>query len=611
METTVGQLLLNELLPEDMRDYDRVMDKKTMQKVFSELADRYPDRYSEISQKFHTLATNAMTEWGNEASFNLDAFRASKPVTALRGELKDKVDKILASPMDDDEKDKAIVATISDYADEVQKVNYETGLKENNPLALQVASGARGNQLQYRSVTAGDLLVVDHRDRPVPVPILSSYAEGLDPVQYWAGSYGARKGAVSVKFATPQSGFLGKQLALATHQLVVTEPDCGTTNGITVPASDGDNSGAVLTADVDGYKRGTILTPEIIREIKGDIVVRSPMTCEAAHGICQRCAGIREKGKFPPIGDAIGIAAAQAAAEPMAQGQLSAKHSGGVIGKKSEKAGLDLITQLAQVPSSFQGGAAIANTDGRVEKISPAPQGGFFIRINKQDHWMSADHEPKVKVGDEIEAGDILSTGIPNPSVIVQHKGVGEGRRYFMNQLRDALNESGFGIHRRNVELISRGLINHVRITEPYGPGNTVMDDLVEYDRLMRDWQPRSGAYQADPSTARNKYLEKPALSYSIGTRVTPRIAKALQAGNIKEVTVHNDPPPFVPEMVRAMETLSGSEDWMVQLGGFHLKKNFLNSVHRGKATETHGTSFIPPLAQGTEFGKDISKGVY
>jgi hypothetical protein len=110
---------------------------------------------------------------------------------------------------------------------------------------------------------------------------------------------------------------------------------------------------------------------------------------------------------------------------------------------------------------------------------------------------------------------------------------------------------------------------------------------------------------------ARNKYLEQPVLSYSVGTRVTPRIAKAMRAGNIREVQVHNDPPPFVPEMTRAMETLGGSDDWMVQLGGFHLKKHFLTSVHRGKGTNLHGTSFIPPLARGTEFGQDREKGIF
>jgi DNA-directed RNA polymerase subunit beta' len=611
METTVGQLLINDLLPEDMRDYDRMLDKKTVQKIFTELADRYPDKYAEISQKFHALASQTTARGGKESSFNLDSFRAPKEVVALRDALKGKVDAILSSPLSEDKKDEAIVTAISGAADEIGKANFDAGMKNNNPLALQVASGSRGNQMQFRSLTAGDLMTVDHKSQPIPIPMLTSYAEGLDPVQYWAGSYGARKGLADVKFATPRGGFLGKQLALAAHRLVITEPDCGTQNGISVPADDGDNAGALLSTDSGEYKRGTILTPDILREMKGDILVRSPMTCESNHGVCQRCAGVRERGGFSPIGDAIGIAAAQAVAEPIAQGMLGSKHVGGVIGGKTGKSGLDLIEQLVQVPKTFQGGAAIAQTDGRVEKIAPAPQGGYYIRVGKQDHWMAGDQDSKVKVGDEVEAGDVLSSGVPNPSLIVQHKGIGEGRRYFMNQLRGALNDSGFGVNRRNLELISRGLINHVRITEPYGPRDTVMDDLVEYDYATRDWQPRSGSAMAAPSLARGKYLERPVLSYSVGTRITPRIAKALQAGKIPEVLVHNDPPPFVPEMTRAMETLAGSEDWMVQLGGFHLKKNFLEGVHRGKGSDPHGTSFIPALALGTEFGKDRAKGIF
>lgn len=611
METTVGQILINGLLPEDMRDYDRVLDKKNVKAIFAELADRYPDKYAEISQKFHTLASDVTSTAGQEASLSLEALRASDKVEGLRGELKKKIQTILDSPLPAEKKNQAIIRTAGEYSDEIEEIGYLSALEKDNPFALQVASGSRGNKLQLRSLMSGDILSVDHKDRPIPIPILSSYSEGLDPAEYWAGSYGARKGVASVKFATPKSGFLGKQLALASHRLVVTIPDCGTQNGIPVKGSDVDNSGAVLALDGQGYKRGAILTPDILREMDdSEIVVRSPMTCEARDGICQRCAGIRERGSFPPIGDNVGVAAAQSVAEPLAQGQLSAKHSGGVIGRVSEKTGMDLVNQLVQVPEQFQGGAAIADTDGRVDSITPAPQGGKFININKVNHWMPSHQKPSVKVGDVVEAGDVISTGIPNPALIVKHKGVGEGRRYFLDQFRDVLTKSGFGTNRRNLELLSRGLINHVRITDPNGPRDTTMDDLVEYDYLVKGWKPRDGSRAYSPSMARNKYLEQPVLHYSVGTRITPRIAKSLQKGNIKTVMAHDEPPPFVPEMTRAMESLAASDDWMVQMGGFHLKKRFMESAHRGRSSELHGTSFIPPLAAGTEFGR-VEKGTY
>jgi hypothetical protein len=131
-----------------------------------------------------------------------------------------------------------------------------------------------------------------------------------------------------------------------------------------------------------------------------------------------------------------------------------------------------------------------------------------------------------------------------------------------------------------------------------------VPDDVVEYDDLVRGYTPRFGFKTMAPKSAVGLYLEKPALHYSIGTRVTPRVAKTLNDSAVDKVTVHADEPSFAPEMTRAMETLSHSSDWMVRLGGFHLRKGLEEAVHRGRKSDVHGTSFIPALAQGVEFGR-------
>jgi hypothetical protein len=370
-----------------------------------------------------------------------------------------------------------------------------------------------------------------------------------------------------------------------------------------------DNEGAVLASDSGPFKAGSVLDPKGLKSL-GDqqIVVRSPLTCQAEKGICQKCAGIRERGKFPPIGDNIGIAAAQAVSEPIGQGQLSARHSGGLATQKSTAArtGIDLINQLVQVPQTFQGSAAIANTDGRVDDIVDAPQGGKFVMIGGTEHWVPADQDISVLKGDKVEAGDVLSSGVPNPSLIAEHKGIGEGRRYFVDTFRKALADSGFGQHRRNLEILARGLVNHVRVTDLDGPNDTLPEDVVEYDDLIRNYQPRFGFRMMPPKHAVGLYLEKPVLHYSVGTRITPRVAKTLGENKIESVTAHADKPSFVPEMTRAMETLAHSDDWMVRMGGLYgVKRSVLKGVQRGITSDTHGTSFIAPLAQGVEFGKD------
>jgi hypothetical protein len=442
---------------------------------------------------------------------------------------------------------------------------------------------------------------------------MQSLSEGLDPVQYFAGSYGARKGSIATKMSTPKSGFLGKQLSMAAHRLMVTEKDCGTTNGIPMLGNDPDNAGTVLSSDYGAYKAGTVLTPKVMKEF-GDnkIRVRSVMTCQSENGVCQKCAGVRERGGFPPIGDNIGVAAAQAISEPIGQGVLSTKHSGGQAGRGPTLSGFDLINQLVQVPRTFKNAAAVSTVDGRVDSIEAAPQGGQHITVGGVQHWVSPEQTLSIKKGDTIEAGDVLSDGVPNPAVLVEHKGIGEGRRYFAEQFRKTLEDQGFAANRRNVELMAKGLVNHVRITDVDGPNDTVPDDVVEYDSIARNYKPRYGFKTLAPKAATGLYLESPVLHYSIGTRVTPRVAKAMEEGKISNVFAHADKPSFVPEMTRAMETLAHSDDWMTRMGGLYgVKRSVIQGVHRDMTSNTHGTSFIPALAQGVDFGKDPTNKGY
>lgn len=607
MKTTLGQLLVNEHLPLKLRDHSRVYDKKSVRALFEDLAKEGPDTYREVNQKLHDVAADVATSHGRQASFSLKDFRTPEEVRKIHREIQSTVDGILAGPGNSEDKHHRIVETVSKFIDPVTKANYEAGIKENNPLAIQVLSGSRGNASQFRALRGGDMMVVDHKDRPIPIPILNSFSEGLDPVQYWAGAYGARKGAVSTKFATPKSGYLGKQLSLAAHRLIITEKNCNTQNGITVPASDSDNEGAVLARDAGPYKAGTVLTPHALKALgKQNIVVRSPMTCQASEGLCQHCAGVRERGSFSPIGDNIGIAAAQAISEPIGQGQLSVKHGGGQAGGKSAKSGLDLITQLVSVPSNFTGSAAIAQRDGSVQSITEAPQGGNYITVDGHEHLVPPGYAINVKRGDNVEAGDVMSEGIPNPAAITEHKGIGEGRRYFMDTFRKALSDGGFSAHRRNIELLARGLVNHVRVTDLDGPGDTIPDDVTEYDGLAKNYVPRHGFQTVKPKDAIGLHLEEPVLHYSIGTRITPRVANTLHEQSVPSVKAHADPPSFAPEMTRAMETLAHSDDWMVRMGGLYgVKRSVLKSVHRTGESNLHGTSYIPSLAQGVEFGKD------
>lgn len=263
--------------------------------------------------------------------------------------------------------------------------------------------------------------------------------------------------------------------------------------------------------------------------------------------------------------------------------------------------GLVVSNSMIQAPKIFPGGAAHAQVDGHVDSIEPAPQGGTYIRVGGTRHYAPAGAEPKVAKGDRVEAGDVLSDGHPNPAEIVKHKGIGEGRRYFINAFVDAYRDSGMSAHRRNVELLARGLIDHVTFSDVHG--DSLPGDVLSYAQVERDWRPRDGARTVPASSAVGEYLEAPVLHHAVGTRVTKGMLDELGEFGVKELLVHRDPPPFAPTMIRAMSNLENDPDWMTRHLGANIQRGLLDATHRGLSSDTDGTSYVPAVADRAGFG--------
>lgn len=610
---TVGQFLVNETLPEELRDYERVLDKRGLTDLLREIAQKHPDRYKDISFALNEVGRQGAQESGS-FSFGLRHLKTSKAAEKTRKRVQDRLTKILSrSDLDDTKMGEAIIRAVGSEMKPQQEAIMEEALAADNPLAMQVLAGARGNPMNLSSLLGSDLLYSDHRDEPLPIPVLRSYSEGLSPEEYWAGTYGARKGITATKFATQDAGFLSKQLNQVAHRLVVTDNDYeeeGQTKlrrGVPVDTEDSDNEGALLAADTGPYKKNTVITPKIRKHLKRlgkkRILVRSPMVGGSpAGGVYARDVGVRERGTLPGRGEQVGLQAAQALSEPLSQAQLSAKHSGGVTGEEEAVGGFKYINQLIQVPKKFKGGAAHSTMDGTVQRVEEAPAGGYFVTVGDVPHYVGAGYGLKVKKGDKVEAGDIISEGFPNPAIVTKYKGVGEGRRYFVSAYRDAMKGAGLSPHRRNIELLSRGLINHVRLTEEYG--DNVPDDVIPYSTLEHKWKPRSGARNVTPKQAVGKYLERPVLHYTIGTKVRPSMLTDLAEFGVDHVDVHDEPPPFEPEMVRGMYSLQHDPDWMTRMYGSGLKKSLLEGARRGAVSEERGTSFVPSISRSVDFGR-------
>jgi DNA-directed RNA polymerase subunit beta' len=613
LKSTMGQILINNALPEDMRNWERVLDKKGVAALGQELAEKHPDEYRDVMFRLSKIGSRAAYR-SNGNSFGLRSIQPAIAARAVKLQLQKEIDGILADPkLEGDARNDALVKAIGAHQKKLVDDVFDESRIEDNPLAAQLMGAGRGNKFSLNSLRGADLLYVDHHGKPIPIPVMHSYSEGLTPAEYFAGAFGARKGVLDLKAGTQDAGFFAKQLTQTAHRLLVTDHDDEdpydelNPRGYPVDTDDADNEGALLAHPAAGYPRNTRLTPKILKSIRASgadkILVRSAAVGGPADGgVYARDAGFREKARLAPRGDYVGIAAANALSEPVTQATISSKHSGGVAGATAGAVGgFKAINALVQVPKIFPGGAAHAQTDGMVHGIAQAPQGGHYVYVGDQKHYVPVDAPLLVKKGDTVEAGDVLSAGVPNPAEIVKHKGIGEGRRYFVDAFRQTLKDSSTYGNRRNIELVARGLINHVRLNDEIGDWSP--DDVVPYSSIERNWQPREGHFVAPPSSVAGHYLEKPVLHYTIGTKIGKKMLEQFKQFGVNQVYAHPEPPPFSPEMIRGMASVSHDPDPMVRGLGSYQSKSFLRAAHLGETSDTGGTSFVPALAEGKDFG--------
>lgn len=617
LKTTMGQVLVNSALPPGLRDYSRRLDGKAVAELMERVAREHPDKYREVVKALSDVGRESAYATGG-FTFGLKDLKPAQAYRAARQEIEADVARVVGDrTLSDAQRQEQILAAVGRHQAPLQAAIYREALAANNPLAVQVVSGSRGKPMNLKSLLGADLLYTDHRDRAIPIPVLRGYGQGLTPAEYFAGAFGARKGTIDTKFATQRAGFFSKQLKQAAHRLVVTRLDAdgdgvpdAPARGLPVDTADPDNEGALLAHPAGGYPRNTVLTPRVLGDLRargvGRILARSPLVGGPPDGgLYGRDVGVRERGGVAPVGDMVGLAAAQALGEPISQGGLSSKHSGGVAGAGKTVGGFQALNQLVQVPEAYPGGAAHATKDGRVQSVVDAPAGGRYVVVGGENHYVAPGFELKVKPGDEVEAGDVLSEGLPNPAMVVRHKGVGEGRRYFVEAFRAAMRDAGLGSDRgtrRNLEVVARGLIDHVRLTEEVG--DHVPGDVVRYSQLESAWEPRPGARRLRGPAALGKYLERPVLHHTIGTRVTRKVLADMAEFGVEDVDAHDDPPPFEPEQVRGMDNLSHDPDWMTRMLGSNIQKNLLAGVHRGAVSDAEGTSYVPALADPVDFGR-------
>jgi hypothetical protein len=285
------------------------------------------------------------------------------------------------------------------------------------------------------------------------------------------------------------------------------------------------------------------------------------------------------------------------------------KHQGGAAGADKRYAGFAVINQFVQTPDTFPDKAVLSKIDGQVSSVTEAPQGGYYVTVDNEPHYVAPGYPVTVKVGDRVEAGDTMSDGLPDPGEVVELRGLGEGRKYYADKLKQLLDDSGMEADRRNTELMSRASLDHLQITDVKEDDEYLPDDVVSYSYFSNRYTPPkdTGKYKVDKAIG--TYLQSPALHYTIGTKITPKIATHLKSSGFGEIFTSPESPTFKPHMVRLRAATHHGDDWLASMHTSYLKKQLGDSAIRGEDSNVEkNIHFAPRLAIGTNFGENIEQ---
>jgi DNA-directed RNA polymerase subunit beta' len=594
MAASLGQLLVDDLLPKEYRGRGRLT-KAKLHEILVDLARHKPTEYPEVVTGLKRLGDELATQEG--ISVGLDDIA---PDYRTRDDLLRPFENAF-NTASGDEREKVLLRA--------QNAMVDYAKAHPGTMGDMVRSGGRGSAGQLLKIVGAPVLARNEHDQILPWLLKRSYSEGLTPADAWVAGNEARINAIKSNISVVEPGDLAKILVNNMHDQLITTPDCGTTNGVVMDAKDPHVidrylAHAVATPPVAA---GTLITPQLAQHLSGTIVVRSPMTCQAAHGICQKCQGLDPSGKLHLIGTNVGVRAAQAMSEPLTQFSLNAKHGGRIdTGKDRGKSleGIKGVRQMLEIPRSFLHKATLAEHDGQVARIEEAPQGGRYVWIGETRHYAPPDLGVTVNVGQKVEAGDKLSDGVPKPDEVVRHKGLGEGRRYLVDTLHAIYKNAGADIDKRHVETLAKSVLNHVYVadTDDEHDHGFLKGDVIDYNRLQAELV--KDARELPVDDAIGELLAQNTLHFTAGTRVTASVRDALRRQGIMNVRTAAHPPQLEPLMRPASRTPLLNPDWMARLAHRYLGESLLAGAHRGDKSELHGYSPIPAYAAGSEFGQ-------
>jgi len=592
LTTTMGRLLLNDVLPSS-HQVTSTTSKKQLNTLMADLARKDPRQYVQTIGDFKRVGDAIATDEG--LTIGLDDI---EPDYTLR-------DSVLNPALTQIKKTRDPGKRLA-IIDRVQQRLTDDLRKHPGQGTAMTYSGARGKPGQYLKTVSTPVAATNDQNKTIPWLISKSYAEGLKSPDAWIAMAEARRNVVETQVAVSAPGEINKLLIGTMSDQIITLPDCGTTNGVSMRADDTHILDRYLAQSAGGVSAGTLLTSQLADKLKGrSLIVRSPMTCEAPGGVCQKCYGLNTQGHVPQVGFNVGLIAAHAMGEPLTQMTLSAKHASRTTGSADQAAvmsGLTGFKQLTEIPQSFFNKATLSEYAGTVTDVKKAPQGGHYVHVNKHEHYVPPQLAVRVRQGAKVDLGDVLSDGIPKPDEIVKHKGLGAGRRYLVDQLHGLYDRQGLDLDKRHLEVLAKTDLNYVRVMDRDSEDLGVMrGDVVDYNRFRT--MVAKSVKQTALADAVGQTLGDNALHYTVGTRITPAIAKEFAQSGIQQVPIA----PRIPLHEAIMKPISRTPllhpDWLAKMGHRNLKNVILEGAAFGDSSDVHGHHPVPAFVYGAEFG--------
>ena len=377
-------------------------------------------------------------------------------------------------------------------------------LGEFNPIFMMADSGARGSVNQIRQLAAMRGLMADTQGRTVEIPIRANFREGLNVLEYFISSHGARKGLTDTALRTADSGYLTRRLVDVSQDVIVREIDCGTDEGEWVTEiTDGKESieplydrivGRTAMQDVIHPETGEVLAKngELITDVQANnivnagiekVYIRSVLTCKSKIGVCAKCYGTNlATGELVNVGEAVGIIAAQSIGEPGTQLTMRTFHAGGVASGSDITQGLPRVVELFEARRPK--GLAIISEIGGTITVTESKRKREVTVANDQTGEAKTYTIPygssiKVHDGDVIEEGDELTMGSVNPNDILHIRGPHAVQVYIAREVQRTYRMQGVDINDKHVEVITRQMLRKVRVEEA-GETDLLIGSLVD-----------------------------------------------------------------------------------------------------------------------------------